>query len=146
MLVQLCRQLGAVPSELGVLGDMANYEQPQFELLLCVFTIAVRRFPQIFIIIDAVDECSDICRLIATLQSMIDWDVDGLHLFFSTRPLPFIRGRLQRLHHLRYMSTTDGNHQDILSLIKARVSERLDWPNTTKESVVRIMAARADGS
>ena len=150
MLFQLCRQLGAVPSELDVLGDVTNDKQPQFELLFRAFAVAVRRFSQVFIVVDGVDECSDIRRLIATLQTMIDWELDGLHLFLSARPLPFIREHLKRKHHLRYVSTTNGNHQDILSLIKARVSEQLDWPNTLKEHAIRKLAAmlaiRADGS
>jgi hypothetical protein len=57
LLFQLCHQLGTVPGELGVLGDMANDEQPQFELLFRSFAVAVRRFPQVFIVVDAVDDC-----------------------------------------------------------------------------------------
>ncbi|OBT96478.2 hypothetical protein VE01_05656 [Pseudogymnoascus verrucosus] len=145
MLFQLCHQLGVVPTELRVLGDVANGEQPQFELLFRAFAVAVRKFSKVFIVIDAVDECSDIRRLIATLESMLDWKLDGLHLFLSAQPLPSIYN-LKRKHHLHCVITADGNHQDILSLITARVSEQLDWPDTTKEHVIRMVGDRAHGS
>lgn len=150
MLFQLCCQLHAVPIELGVIGALANDKKLQFEQLFRAFAIAVRKFPQIFIIVDAVDECSNARRLIATLQSIIDWELDGLHIFFSARPHLFMREHLKRSHqshHLRYFSTTDGNHQDILSLITARVSEQLSFlPWGTKQDVIREVAAKAEGS
>lgn len=149
MLLQLCHQLGAVPTELGVIGDMLMLtgNQLQFELLFRAFAVAVRRFPQVFIVIDAVDECSDIRRLIATLQSMIDWELDGLHLFLSTRhQLQPISERLTSRHHLHYVRMTDGNRQDTLTLIKGWVSKQQGLPNTAKEEVIRMLAARADGS
>lgn len=146
MLFQLCHQLGVVPTELRVLGDVANGNQPQFELLFRAFAVAMRKFSQVFIVVDAVDECSDIRRLIATLESMIDWELDGLHLFLSARPHPLIINHLKKNDHLRCVSTADGNRQDILGLIKARISEQLDWPDTTKEHVIRMIGDRAHGS
>jgi hypothetical protein len=147
LLFQLCRQLGTVPGELGMLKDMAN-QQLQFELLFRAFAVAVRRFPQIFIVVDAVDECSDSRRLIATLQSMIDWELDGLHLFLSTRPVPSIREHLKRPHHLYYVSMTNENRQDILCLINTELSKQKigDLSDATRQDVMRQLADRAEGS
>lgn len=129
-----------------MLGNLVQGLQPSFELLFRAVTVAMQRFRQIFIVIDALDECSDTRRLLATLRSMIDWDLDGFHVFLSSRRLPSIEVLLREVSHSHRIDITDFNSEDIKTSISKKISERLDYlPDTVKSDVWRAVVTRANG-
>jgi ankyrin repeat domain-containing protein 50 len=146
LLVQMCNLVETIPNELAMLSNLAQGQQPSFELLFRAVAVAMQGFQQIFIVIDALDECSDSRRLIPTLQSMIAWDLAGLHLFLSSRPYDSIQALLKRIDHSRYINITDFNRHDIEESIHQKLSKQLDyWPESLKYDVERAVVAKADG-
>jgi hypothetical protein len=146
LLAQLCVQLGGIPDELKVLSSLNTKGQLPFELIFRAFADILRKFRQTFIVVDALDECSDARRLFACLRSMIDWDLDGLHLFLSGRPQVYFDAAFSALSHLYTINITASNSEDIQSLIHAELSQLDYCPPSAQENVQRCLAERAHGS
>lgn len=149
LLAQMCELVATIPNELSMLTNLAQGQEPSFELLFRAVTIAVQQFRQIFIVIDALDECLDGRRLIATLRNMMDWDLDGMHLFLSSRSFPPIQAFLETIDHSRYITIGDSNRFDIENFIHQSLGERFDHrPGTEAEVLDNInkrVAAKARG-
>ncbi|EAQ82952.1 hypothetical protein CHGG_10770 [Chaetomium globosum CBS 148.51] len=149
LLAQMCELVATIPNELSMLSNLAQGQEPSFELLFRAVTIAVQQFRQIFIVIDALDECLDGRRLIATLRNMMYWDLDGMHLFLSSRSFPPIQAFLETIDHSRYITIGDSNRFDIENFIHQRLGERFDHrPGTEAEVLDNInkrVAAKAGG-
>lgn len=136
-----------IPNELSMLSNLAQGQQPSFELLFRAISIAVQSFQHIFIVIDALDECSDYHRLIATLLSMRNWDLDGLHLFLSSHQLIDFYEVFARAERSCNISIPDFSHDDIEEFVHRELSEQLHYlPESTRSVLKTRLATKAQGS
>lgn len=145
LLFQMCSLSKAIPEKLIMLSDFAGGRQPSFQLLFRAVAVAVQSFRQIFIVIDALDECSDSRRLKATLRGMMNWDLDKLHLFLSSRPFGSIQAFIQEIGRSRYIFTTESNHRDVQAFIHRELSQTTDDFNMAEALAMRV-ASNAAGS
>ena len=108
--------------------NLAQPQEPLFKPLLHAVGVAMQKFRQIFVVIDGLDECSDTRRLITTLRRMMDWDLDGLHLFLSSRRSESLDAFLSTTrHHLRYIDITDFNVQDVAEFTIQKLAEKRNY-------------------
>ncbi|KAI9813355.1 MAG: hypothetical protein M1826_002523 [Phylliscum demangeonii] len=57
----------------------------------------VQRLPQTFIVVDALDECSDWDGLLDVIEQIVEWKFSSLHLLVTSRKEKDIEARLQAL-------------------------------------------------
>lgn len=61
-------------------------QQPSPAVWLSVLRMLINEFPETYIIIDALDECSDRKELLLILTTMVNWKLDNLHILVTSRP------------------------------------------------------------
>jgi hypothetical protein len=57
----------------------------------------IYQFPQTYIVLDALDECTDRAELMSIFESIAGWHLDGLHLLVTSRRERDIESALERL-------------------------------------------------
>lgn len=58
---------------------------PSVEVLLEILQKMIREFLQVFIILDALDECAERKDLMSSLETLAGWQLHNLHLLFTSR-------------------------------------------------------------
>ena len=111
---------------------------------------------QIYLIVDALDECPDISgmpsareEVLDLVQEIVGLKLSNLHLCVASRPEIDIRKNLEPLEPLKIsLHDEDGQKEDIIEYIKSVVhSDRKmrSWRDRDKELVVEVLSERADG-
>ena len=112
---------------------------------------------QIFIIIDALDECPDFPErpsareeVLGLMEELVDLKISSLHLCVASRPEMDIRMVLEPLEHFQIsLHDESGQKEDIIAYIKAVVdSDRRmrRWKKEDQNLVVNQLSQNADGS
>lgn len=65
--------------------------------LMTTLQAAVRKNEHTYIILDALDECSDIVDLLAEIEKIVEWSIPGLHLLCTSRWLTTVKETVQNL-------------------------------------------------
>lgn len=87
LIVQFSARASKVPEALETLysQNKDGQTQPSTDALTAVLEIIFQAFDQSFIIIDALDECSDRQELLSFINGIIDWKVGKLHVLATSR-------------------------------------------------------------
>jgi len=87
LIVQFSARASKVPEALETLysQNKDGQTQPSTDALIAVLEIIFQAFDQSFIIIDALDECSDRQELLSFINGIIDWKVGKLHILATSR-------------------------------------------------------------
>ncbi|KAL9119965.1 MAG: hypothetical protein Q9187_003484, partial [Circinaria calcarea] len=115
LLTQLSMQCGGIPSSLRTLYDscMGGAQQPTITTLIETLRHLVQEFQQMFVILDALDECKDRQDLLNTVEEVHGWKIGSLHLLVTSRREMDIEYSLDHLL----------NEQEIIFLQSALVDE-----------------------
>jgi archaellum biogenesis ATPase FlaH len=99
LISQLSQQFVKMPSSLDMLFSSCKngQRQPSLDGLLDVVRNLIREFQHVYIILDALDECTDRAELLATLQIIADWKDDALHLLVTSRKEQDIESSLENI-------------------------------------------------
>ena len=111
---------------------------------------------QIYLIVDALDECSDVSgtpsareEVLDLVQELAGLKLSNLHLCVASRPEIDIRRIFEPLEPLQIsLHDESGQKEDIIEYIKSVVySDRRmrSWRDKDKELVVEVLSERADG-
>ncbi|ORY03156.1 hypothetical protein BCR34DRAFT_545330 [Clohesyomyces aquaticus] len=148
---QICLQLGYCPGELvhafkNSKSGVGPTKRPSFSLLrdvLCSFST----FRKLYLLIDAVDECSGRKDLLDFLTSTKDAS-QNLSILLTSRDEIDIRESLTTFKHLRLESNMQDVDRDIKLYIDRRLQsgEKLDWlKETVKDDIKHSLASRSAG-
>ncbi|KAL9095058.1 MAG: hypothetical protein Q9165_002660 [Trypethelium subeluteriae] len=87
LVTQLLHQCIHMPSTLDTLFNSCGkgLSQPSAEALLNVLQQICDGIPATYIILDALDECNDRDELMTTIEKILGWRLDGLHLLATSR-------------------------------------------------------------
>ncbi len=87
LIVQFSARASKVPEALETLysQNKDGQTQPSTDALIAVLEIIFQAFDQSFIIVDALDECSDRQELLSFINGIIDWKVGKLHILATSR-------------------------------------------------------------
>jgi hypothetical protein len=96
---QLSQQCVKIPPILETLYSSCEngQRQPSLDSLLDVLKEMIHQFPQTYIVLDALDECTDRIELLGILESIAGWQLDELHLLVTSRKERDIEGSLECL-------------------------------------------------
>lgn len=60
-------------------------QQPSPSALLEVLKQRIKDFEEVYIILDALDECDDRTELMEIIRTMVSWSIPGLHILLTSR-------------------------------------------------------------
>jgi hypothetical protein len=111
---------------------------------------------QIYIIVDALDECPDVSgtpsareEVLDLVQELVGLKLSNLHLCVASRPEIDIRKVLEPLGPLQIsLHDESGQKEDIIQYIKSVVYsdwKMRSWRDNDKELVVEVLSEKADG-
>ena len=130
---------------------------PRSALLKCLKDmLSLRGQGEIFIIVDALDECPNLSgtpsareEVLDLIEELVDLKLPNVHLCVTSRPEIDIRSVLEPLTSLKISLHDEiGQKEDILEYIKyvVRSDRRMrKWKEEDKELVVDTLSAKADG-
>ena len=97
--VQLCSRSHEAMIELeSLFASRQDGQQPaDLATLKTILQKTIRKSKHIYIILDALDECSDIGDLLAVIQKIVEWNIPGLHLLCTSRWLTTVQETVQHL-------------------------------------------------
>ena len=72
--------------------------QPSIDSLINTLQNILGAFDQVYIIIDALDECTDRVKLLKWIEKITGWKVGRLHLLVTSHQQQNIEGHLRSLH------------------------------------------------
>lgn len=100
LLLQLAGQRKECEDELAALYRSHESGTPHIDALLTSLQIMIQEFGHVYILLDALDECTRYEKregVLDTLQRFRQWDLPGLHLLVTSRDEPDIRQALSPL-------------------------------------------------
>ena len=112
----------------------------------------------IYLIMDALDECSDISgipsprdQVLQLVKKLVDLDLPRLHICVTSRPEVDIRDVLERLTSSRVsLHDQSGQKKDIEDYVRSVVYSDSEpvmrrWRKEDKELVIEVLSEQADG-
>lgn len=96
---QLCCQSNDAMIEVESLFSSCQNGQKPADLATLMITLqaAIRKSKNTYIILDALDECSDIVDLLAVIQEIVEGSIPALHLLCTSRWLSTVEETVQNL-------------------------------------------------
>lgn len=87
LITQLCLPNRDVPQALTSLYSSCDNgkTQPPLESLLSLLCEMIQQLQEVFIVLDALDECGEGEKLLNILENIAGWETDGLHILLTSR-------------------------------------------------------------
>jgi hypothetical protein len=87
LITQLSQYCEKIPTALQSLfsSNSDGQQQPSLDALLQVLRQMIQETPASFIVLDALDECDDRAELLHILETMAGWQLENLHMIFTSR-------------------------------------------------------------
>ena len=157
ILVQLCHQSEPYCDILSKFySDHASgLQHPNDDELITCLKDILKRTEQapVFLIVDALDECSDISdipspreKVLNLLEELIELQVPNLHICVTSRPEADINLVLRPLASYSVsLHGERGQMQDINNYINSVVKDIRKWKSEHRQLVIDTLTTRADG-
>ena len=125
-----------------------GHQEPTLDDLLSTLIRILDGFSSTFIILDALDECTERDKLLNWIQTFIlEKDINlGLHLIVTSRPEQEIEEKFKSCHYLDLVEESDNN--DLESYLDYQLendSGLQKWNPETREQVKLTLREKADG-
>jgi hypothetical protein len=87
LICQLSQNCARMPASLDTLFSLRDSRQglSGFQILLESLKEMMLEFPEVFILIEALDECTQRRELMDMLETVAGWQLDNLHLLMTSR-------------------------------------------------------------
>lgn len=144
---QFCDQCGGVPASLVELYG-SGHQQASIASLQTVLQRMVAGFERAYIIIDALDECTDWQKVLVWINSLLRSTAGRAHVLFSSRPEKDIS---ENLGSAEFDSLTqislNGKHSDadIEKYVDAMLAQMTRWDSATLALVRKALITGASG-
>ena len=146
LITQLFRQSHERSSELETLYSECSdgLWEPSEEKLLLVLQELVKSFHDSYILIDALDECSERENLCSLLEKFNGFQVENFHIFVTSRSARGLHDTLQKIATQDINLRASKVDSDIRKYVRIRL-QKTKWPSATREEVEENLVQRADG-
>lgn len=144
---QLCAQSSGVPASLVELHG-SGHQQVSLASLQTVLQQIIAEFKRAYIIIDALDECTDWNKVLVWISNLLQWTEGKPRVLFSSRPEQEI---LEKLALVEFESLTrvslNGKHSDadIETYVDAMLTHMTRWDCATLALVRKALITGASG-
>jgi NACHT domain len=124
---QLSHKCVKIPASLAALFHSCDRGQqhPSQDALLVVLQAMILEFPQSYLVLDALDECTDRAALIDVLETILGWQLDKLHLLVTSRKERDIESSLEEFLEERNIICLQSSlvDDDIKKYVHQRLSD-----------------------
>jgi hypothetical protein len=115
-----------MPSDLEYMYHLCENggQQPSSDALLHVLRHLIEGIPDVYIILDALDECASRAQLMDTIHELVSWQLGQLHILITSRKEPDIENTLENLvdEHSSIYLQTETVDKDIQTYVCHRLS------------------------
>jgi hypothetical protein len=152
LISQLLQQCIKIPLILETLHSSCEngQRQPSIYALLDALQGTIHQFPETYIVLDALDECTDRPELMNILESIAGWQLDELHLLVTSRKERDIESSLECLIEDSNIICLQSKFvdEDIRSYVHQRLAVDKNLKKWQKDSdiVYEIETALMEGS
>ena len=151
LISQLCCSLGEIPSSLK--SAYAKYDrssQPTFQDLIAAFEGLLEDFLQVYVVLDALDECSssEWPQISKFLVAITGDECKNLHFLCTSRQEQYVEQTLKSLDITRMYLHGQNVDKDIVSYVRQIVKERdcfKRWGEARTEAIILQLAEKAHG-
>jgi hypothetical protein len=137
----LSQQCVKIPTSLEHLFSSCEngQRQPPLDSLLEVLYRTIQEFPQSYIILDALDECTDRAELTAILERMAGWNLDESHLLVTSRKEHDIQRSLESIIDTQNTICLESElvDRDILTYVRHTLSTDKSLSKWQKDPTIR---------
>lgn len=123
-------------------------KQPAANALVLTLRQILGAFEQVFIVIDALDECQDRAELLELVKTISKWQLENLHVLATSRRERDIEESLEPLVTDQISIQSKVVDSDIRTYISERLQKDLKlrkWPANVKTEIEDTLMAKADG-
>ena len=128
-----------------------GHQEPTLDDLQNTLRGMLSGFSSTFIILDALDECTERAKLLNWIQTIITENLErdinlGLHLIVTSRPEQEIEDKLKFYHYLDLVEESE-NH-DLVTYVKYQLqydSDLAKWNSDTQEQIKLTLMKQSDG-
>lgn len=147
LIQQLWDHLGRMPEALlDIYSARPSHPQPSIGTLQDTLQIITGAFEKVYIVIDALDECTDRAELLLWVKNILRWKEGKLHILLSSRPEHDIEDQLAALDDLERTCFAGGSaNPDILKYVDDLVLAKKKWAPEIQALVRHALLERADG-
>ena len=154
LIVQLSSQLGGTTQSLEALHSSCGNggRQPTPDMLLATLHQIMKSFEEIFIVLDALDECSDRQELLEDIEQFKHWTDVNLHILSTSRREKDIEERIEPLARCEGKIPVDSMHvnDDIRAFVHEKLQTDLKlrrWGKEPKaqQEIENALMDKADG-
>ena len=125
LITQLCPPNGNVPQALRWHYSSCAYgkTQPSLKSLLSLLCEMIQQFQEVFIILDALDECGEGEKLLQVIENIAGWKLDGLHILLTSRKEHNIEKRMEKICKEQDRIRVQGKEveKDISTYVRSRI-------------------------
>jgi hypothetical protein len=121
---------------------------PSRDVVQQICSSALQHLPETFIIIDALDECSEISQVAAWLKRLLTAGGERLHVLITSRDKPDITDHLSRIPQQQVIYLDDFTNADIKLYIDSCMKESrqlVQWNKEIQTSIRESLLAGAGG-
>ena len=150
LLAQLSSQQEFVPPEVQDLYETAQTQSytPKLEKIMRTLLAVLKQFDRAFILIDALDECSERALLMQHIQNLVKVKAKNWNLLLTSRREQDIETELEGTVTRNVGIQTGDTSQDVRTLIRSRLRQDLRLrrrPTAVKEKIERTLEEGACG-
>jgi len=147
---QLCVHLDTLPGILvtGYKNCGSGTSLPSRDVVQQICSSALQTLPETFIIIDALDECTEISQVAAWLRKLLATGGGRLHVLITSRNNPDITDNLSRIPQQQVIYLDDFTNADIKLYIDSRIKESgqlVLWSKEIQKNIKESLLAGAGG-
>jgi hypothetical protein len=141
LICQLSQNCARMPASLDTLFALRDSRQglPSLQTLLEAFKQMMLEFPQVFVLIEALDECRQLQELMDVLETVAGWQLDNMHLLMISRKERDIESSLES--YVKEEDTIclkrDVVDRDIQTFVQQRLSDDKSLAKWNKDPAVR---------
>jgi Cdc6-like AAA superfamily ATPase len=138
---QLSQQCVKIPATLEALFSSCEngQRQPSLDSLLEVMRSIIHEFPESYIVLDALDECTDRTELIAILERTIGLKLEGSHLLVTSRKERDIEISLETIVDTQNIICLQSKRvdKDIRTYVRQSLSDNKDLSKWRKDPEIK---------
>ena len=141
LICQLLQQSVKVPEALDVLFSSCDdgQRQPSVHLLLEITQKIIQEFPQVYIVLDALDECTQCAQLMGIIETIARWQLQNLHLLVTSRRERDIESSLEGFISKENRISLESRlvDEDIRRFVRQRLSDDKSLRKWEKDATIR---------
>jgi hypothetical protein len=147
LVAQLLAKIPATSKSLEVISSQINGKQLDVDFVLELLRIFASELDQVYLVMDALDECEDCEELMSSIETIHSWELDRLHILVASRQLPEIEEVVADCA-TSSICLQNSINQDIHILIQDRLSSDRKfqkWPYQVRSEIDQALTKGASG-